>query len=142
MRRVEQMRAPVVEHGSPACGRRRHAEAEKTHGGFGEDRAGHANRGLHDHGLNNVGQNVAHDDAQIAGAEGAGGFDEFAFAGGENLSANQARVADPSAEREGEDEIEDAGAAECDEGDGDQNSGKDRNAFIRTTLTKRSMAPP
>jgi len=43
-----------------------------------------------------LGQNVADDDAQVAGAEGAGGFDEFAFASGEDLSANQAGVADPA----------------------------------------------
>ncbi len=44
------------------------------------------------------GQNVADDDAQVAGAESAGGLDEFALARGEDLSADQARVADPASE--------------------------------------------
>src|SRR5580700_6737576 len=59
MRRVEQVRAAVVEHGSPARGRRRDAESKKTHGGFREDGSGHADGGLHDHRLNNIRQNVA-----------------------------------------------------------------------------------
>ena len=116
------MCATVIEHGSPARGGRRNAEAKKTHGRFGEDGAGHADRGLHDYRLNDIGKNVANDDAQIAGAESARGFNEFAFPRGQNLSANQARVAHPSAERERDHKIEDAGAAECDEGDGNQNS--------------------
>ena len=122
--RVEQVRAAVVEHGAPTGRGRWHAESEKAHGGFGEDGSGHADRSLHDHWLNNVRQNVADDDAQVARAQGAGGFDKFAFARGEDLSANQARVADPSSERERENQIEDAGAAEGDEGNGEKDSGE------------------
>src|SRR5579863_650330 len=59
MRRIEQMRAPIVEHGPPARGRRRYAKSEKAHGGIRENRPGHADRSLHHDGLNNVGQNVA-----------------------------------------------------------------------------------
>src|SRR5580692_11177394 len=121
MRGVEQVGAAVVEHRSPACRGRRDAEPEETHGGFGEDGSGHADGGLHNYGLNNIRENVADNNSQIGGAEGTGGFDEFAFASGENLSANHARVTDPSAEGEREDEVEDAGAAEGDEGDGQQN---------------------
>src|ERR1700676_2295996 len=116
------MRAAVVEHRAPACRRRRHAESQKTHGCFGEDGSRHANRGLHNYRLNNVWQNVADDDAQIAGSEGAGSFDEFAFARSEDLSSNEAGVADPSSKREREDEIEDPGATECDESNCEQNS--------------------
>src|ERR1700680_3227059 len=122
MRSVEQVGAAIVEHGSPTGGRRRDAESEKTHGGFGENGSGHADRSLHHNGLNNVRQNVADDDAQVAGAKGARGFDEFAFAGGEHLSANQTRVADPSAQREREHQIKNPRAAEGDERDGQQNS--------------------
>ena len=121
---VEQVGSSVVEHRSPTGSRRRNTETEKTHSGFGEDGSGHADRGLHDDGLNDVGQNVADDDAQVTGSEGAGSFDELAFASGENLAADETRVANPSAERQREDEIEDAGAAECDEGDCEQNSGE------------------
>src|SRR6267154_3951611 len=115
MRRVEQVRSSIVEHGAPACRWRRNAESEKTHGGFGQNRASHPDRGLHNYGLNNVGKNVAHDDAQIGRAESAGGFDKFTFARGQNLSTNQARITNPSTERKRKNEIEDAGAAEGDE---------------------------
>ena len=121
---VEQMGPAIVEHGSPTRGGGRHAQAEEAHGGFGEDGSSHADRGLDDHGLNNVRQNVADDDAQVARSESARGLDEFAFAGGEDLSADQARVAHPSTEREREYKIEDARAAECDEGNGQQDTRK------------------
>ena len=67
---------------------------------------------------------MADDDAEIAGADGASSFDELAFTGSENLSANQTSVTDPSAERKCEDEIENAGAAKGDEGNGQQDSRK------------------
>src|SRR6266446_4031589 len=118
------MRASVVEHRSPACGWRRNTESEKTHGGFGKDCPCHADCGLHDYRLNNVWKNVADDDAQVAGAERAGGLDEFALARGKNLSADKASVTDPPAEREREDQIENARAAESDEGNGEKNSGE------------------
>src|ERR1700692_307818 len=98
MRRVEQVVATVVEHGSPTRRRRRYAESEKAHRGFGKNGSGHADGGLHDHGLNDVRQNMADDDPQIARAQSAGGFDEFALARGENLSANQTSVADPASQ--------------------------------------------
>ncbi len=119
---IEQVGATVVEHRSPTGGRRRDAESEKTHRCFGEDGACHADRGLDHDRLNNVGQNVADDDAQIAGAESASGFDEFAFAGGEDLSADKSGVTDPTTERERKHEIEDAGPAEGDERNRQKNS--------------------
>src|SRR5450631_4498994 len=121
MWRVEQVGAAVVEHGSPTGGRRRDAESEKTHRSFGEDGPRHSDRSLNDHGLNNVGQDVANDDAQVAGAESARGFDEFTFASGENLSANQARIPNPSAQRQRENQIEDARSTKGDEGYRQQN---------------------
>src|SRR5580700_8037940 len=116
------MRAAVVEHRSPTRGWRGHAESEKAHSGFGEDGSGHANRRLHNHRLNNIWQNVADDDAQIAGAQGAGGFDKFALARGQYLASNQAGIADPSSEGERENKIKDAGAAEGYECNRKQNS--------------------
>src|SRR5579864_5006430 len=89
VRSLEKIHAAVVEHGSPACGGRRNTEPEETHGGFGEDGAGHANRRLHDYWLNDIGKNVAYDDAQIGCAQRAGGFNEFAFPRSQDLSANQ-----------------------------------------------------
>src|SRR5579863_2759384 len=61
--RVEQVGAAVVEHGAPASGGRRDSEAEKAHGSFRENRTGHADSGLYYNRLNNVGQDVADDDA-------------------------------------------------------------------------------
>src|SRR6202034_3750183 len=63
VRGVEQVGPAVIEHGSPTGGRRRDAESEKTHGGFGEDGPRHADRSLYHDRLNNVRQNVANDDA-------------------------------------------------------------------------------
>src|SRR5271169_1228554 len=93
MRGVEKVGAAVVEHRSPTRRGRRDAEAEKTHGGFGQDGSGHADRGLDDDRLNDVRKNVTDDDAEVAGAEGAGRFHEFTFPGSEDLSANQASIA-------------------------------------------------
>src|SRR2546423_7800383 len=98
MRRIEQMGAAVVEHGAPARRGRGNSETEEAHGGFGQDGSSHPDGGLHDHRLNNVGQNVANDDVQITGAKRPRGFDEFTFAGTQDLPANQASVAYPSSE--------------------------------------------
>src|SRR5215467_8860003 len=103
---VEQVGATIVEHGSPAGRGRRNTKTEETHSRFGEDGSSHADRGLHNHRLNDVWQDVADDDTQIAGVECTGGFDEFAFASCEDLSADQTRISDPSAEGESENEIE------------------------------------
>src|SRR2546427_10813338 len=108
---IEQMGTAIVEHGPPAGRGRGDAETKETHGGFGEDSSGHADGGLHDDRLNDVGQNVADNDAQVAGSEGARGFDEFTLAGSQDLSANQAGGGGPSAEREREDPGEEGKAA-------------------------------
>ena len=118
------MGAAIVQHSAPTSRWRRHTQAEKAHSGFSEDCAGHADGRLHHDRLNNVGQNVARDDAEIAGTERAGGFHIFAFAGGQHLSADKARIAHPASEREGENKIENAGTAEGDESNGQKNSGE------------------
>src|SRR2546427_9835903 len=105
---IEQMGTAIVEHGPPAGRGRGDAETKETHGGFGEDSSGHADGGLHDDRLNDVGQNVADNDAQVAGSEGARGFDEFTLAGSQDLSANQAVVAHPTAQPERKNPGEDA----------------------------------
>src|SRR5208282_5757039 len=64
VRRVEEVQARVVEHRSPAGRGRGNAEAEKRERGFSEDDAGHSDGGLHEHGLDDVGQDVAEEDAQ------------------------------------------------------------------------------
>src|SRR4029077_2216087 len=124
MRRVEQVGTAVVEHGSPAGRWRRHAESEEAHRGLGENCSSHADRRLHDHRLDNVGQDVTNNNAQVAGAKGARGFDEFAFPRDQHLSADEASVADPSAEGKRENQIEDAGAAKGNEGYGEKDAGE------------------
>ena len=61
---------------------------------------------------------------QSRGAQGAGGFDILALAGGEHLGADEAGVADPAADDESQDQVPEAGAEKGDEGDGQQDSGK------------------
>ena len=118
------MRATVVQHGSPTGGWRRYTKAEKAHRSFGKNRSGHAYRGLHNDRLNNVRQDVPHDDAQVACPQRARRFDEFALARGEDLSADETSVTHPSAERESENKIENSRPSKCDERDGQQDSWK------------------
>ena len=124
VRRVEEVRARVVQHASPTWDRGWDAETQEAHGGFGEDGGGHADGGLHDYGLHDVGQDVAGEDSEVSGSEGARGFHVFALAGGEDLGADEAGVADPASDDQGEDEVPEAGAEEGDEGDGQQDSRK------------------
>ena len=61
---------------------------------------------------------------EIGGSHGAGGLDEFFFADGQDLGADQARVAHPAGNREGENQVGHAGAEEGDQRNGDENSGE------------------
>src|SRR5260370_20997211 len=106
MRRVEQVGATIVEHGSPARGRRRNTQPEETHGGFGKHSAGHADGGLHDDGLNDVGKNMSCNDTPVAGAERPRGFEELPFLDRQNLRAHQTRVAYPPADAQRQNEAE------------------------------------
>src|SRR5580704_1365790 len=136
MRRVEQVGATVVEHGSPTRRRRRHAESEKAHGGFGKNGSGHADGGLHNHGLNDVRQNMAADYPHVARAQRARSFDEFAFAGGENLSAHQACIAHPTSQRKRENKIENARPAKSDKSNGEKNSWKREKGIHQHDINK------
>ena len=122
--RVKEMRARVIQHHAPAGHGRRHTQAEKAECGFRQNGSSHADGGLHHDGLNNVRQNVARDDAQIGCSHSTGGLDEFTFAHGQNLGADESCVAYPAGNREGENQVGHAGAEEGDQGDGDQNSGE------------------
>ena len=124
MRRVEEVGAGVVEHGAPAWRGGWDAEAEEGERGFGEDDSAHADGGLDEQRLHHVGQDVAEEDARAAGSEGAGGFHVFALFDGEDLRADEARVAGPASDCEGEDEVLEAGAEEGGEGDGEQYAGE------------------
>ncbi len=121
---VEEVGAGVVEHGSPAgCGWR-DAEAEEAEGGFGEDGSGHADGGLDDEGLDDVGEDVACEEAEVGAAEGAARIDEFALFDGHDLGSDEAGVADPGGDGEGDDDIAEAGSEEGDEADGEEDAGE------------------
>ena len=118
------MGASIVEHGAPARGGSGYSEPEKAESGFCEDGAGHADGGLHDERLQEIGQDVSRDEAQIGRTESARGFDKLALAQGEHLGSNEACIADPTGEGKGEDQIDEAGAEKRNEGDGEQDAGK------------------
>src|SRR5450631_3360004 len=124
MRRVEQMRAAIIQHCSPRGRRRWHAKSQETHGGFGEDRTRHADRRLNNYRLNNVRQNVADKNSEITCAEGPRRFHIFFFPRGQHLRPYQACVADPSAERKRENQVENPRATKRDKGNRDQDSRK------------------
>ena len=118
------MGAGVVEHGSPTgCGGG-DAEAEEGQRGFSEDDAGHADGGLNHDGLDDVGEDVAEEDAEWACAQCSGGVDVFTVADGHDLGADEARIAGPSTDGEGEDEVGEAWAEEGGEGDGEEDAGE------------------
>ena len=135
--RVEEMRAGVVQHHAPAGHGRRHAEAEKAERGFGKNGSGHADGGLDHDRLNDIRQNMARDDAQIGGSHGARGLDKFTFADGQYLGPNQARVAHPAGNREGENQVGHAGAEECDQGNGDEDSGQRHECIHDQNIQER-----
>ena len=118
------MGAGVVEHRSPGGGGGLDAKSEEAQGGFGEDGSCHTDGGLDEKGLDDVGQDVAEQEADVRGSERASGLDEFAFLHGHDLRTNEASVVDPSSKGEGEDEIRDARAEEGDYGDGKKDSGQ------------------
>ncbi len=120
---LEEVGAGVVEHGTPGGGGGLDAEAEKAEGGFGKDGGSHADGGLDDEGLDNVGEDMAEHEVEVSGTEGAGGLDELALLDGEYLGADEAGVVDPTGEGEGEDEVQEAGAEEGDQGYGQENAG-------------------
>ena len=103
--RFKQVSALIVKHCPPTGRRRRYAQSKKTHGRFCQDRAGHPNRSLHDHGLNNIRQNVPHDDPQVARSERTRCFDKLFLTGCQHLRTNQPRVSHPTTERQREHEI-------------------------------------
>ena len=142
VRGVEKVGAGVVQHASPTGNRRRNTETEKAHGGFGEDGRSHADGGLDDDRLHDVGENVADEDSPIAGSESTGGFDVFALAGGEDLGADKASVSDPASNDQGKYEIPEAGTEEGNEGDGEEDSGKRKECVHHDDVDEAVEAAP
>jgi len=100
------------------------AEAEEREGGFGEDRAGQAEGGHHDHGVDDVREDVQDDDARGAGAEGFRGGDVLHLAHFQDLAAHEARVTDPSDRRQREDDVVEARPEDRHESDGEEDAGE------------------
>ena len=124
VRGVEEVERASLSMASPTWRGSGDAEAEKRESGFGEDDAGHADGCLDEDRLEDVGQDVAEEDAQAAGTERAGGIDIFSIAHGHDLRADEARIAGPSADGEGEHEVGESGSEKSGEGDGEQDAGE------------------
>ena len=84
---------------------------------------------------------MTHDDAQVAGAERACGLDKFALAGGEDLAADQSRIAHPSTEGESEHQVEDPGTAERNESNRQQDSGEGQECIHHDDV-EEAVDPP
>ena len=65
VRRIEQVRASLIQHGSPTGRRRRNTQAQKAECCFSKDGPSHADGSLHSHRLQDVGKNVPEQDANI-----------------------------------------------------------------------------
>jgi len=99
MRRIQQVRPPAVQHRPPARRRRLNAESEKAEGGLRENGASHAECRLHRHGGERRRDDMLDEDPRRVGAERPRRLDELELARAENLTANEARVPDPSNQR-------------------------------------------
>ncbi len=121
---LEEVGAGVVEHGTPGGSGRLHTEAEEAEGGFGEHGGGHSDGCLYEEWLDDVGQDVAEQQAGVGGTERARGLEELALFQGHDLGADEAGVVYPTGEGEREDEVQQTGAEEGDDRDGEQDSGQ------------------
>jgi len=129
------------EHRSPT-GRGAECRGLETTAWLREDDAGHADGGLNHDGLDDVGEDVAEEDAQAAGAEGSRGVDVFTVADGHDLGSNQARVSGPAADGEGQYKVGEAGAEEGGKGDGEKDAGEARKVFMAKVVRAVSIHPP
>src|SRR6516165_8995271 len=118
------MIARIVEHRAPTGDGREHAQTKEAKSGFGENRAGHTDRGLDQNRLKNIGEQVAQLNAEAGSAERLSGQNKFQFLHFEDLRAGNAGVPCPAGEDEGEDDFADTWSKERSESDGQQNTGK------------------
>src|SRR5437867_13257486 len=75
----------VGEHVAPGCGGRLHAETEVGERGLDKDDVANLQGGGDDQGRGGIGQDVAQNDAPVAGADHAGGLDVVAHPNGQEL---------------------------------------------------------
>ncbi len=127
----------------PPTGRGRgQTQTEKAERGFGQNSSRHADGCLHDDGLQNIGQDMPGKNAQIGGAKGARGFDEFPFLYGEYLGSYQAGIADPSADGQGKHQVQKPWTQKSYECDRQQNARERQNAFMTKIFSSVSIPPP
>ena len=102
------LRGAFGEEGAEAGLGRLDAETEITEEGFVKNDAGDGEGEIDNDDAVNVRENVAEDDAGVAGAEGARGVDKSTIAEGEYLAADDARHREPGDGAEAEEEEEEA----------------------------------
>jgi len=116
------MRAPVIQHGAPTCSRWRHAQAEKAQRGLGQHCTRHPDGRLHDQRLDDVGQDVAAQYAQVGCSQRPRRLHKLPLFHRHYLRPDQPRVSHPTRDGKREDEIENTRTEERDKRDGQQNS--------------------
>src|SRR6266571_3386711 len=99
----------LVEDVAPRRVRRTHAEAEERQARLGEDGGGDAEGHGHQHGRHGVGQDVAPDDAEGAGADRLRPDHELALLEREEFRAHEARHAHPARETDDDHDRPDRG---------------------------------
>jgi len=102
------------------CG---NAQAEERESSLSQDDAGHADGGLHQDRLHDVGR-MWRKKMRSPMRPARAPRQRFAFADGHHLGANQSRVAGPSTNGQRQHQIDEARAEESRERDGQQNSGQ------------------
>src|SRR5215475_3923320 len=109
---------PVGEHAAPGRDLRWNPKSEDGEGRFRYDRRGHRERTDHNRRLEQIGHDVAGDDAHIAGAQSSRRLDELAAAQRKRLAAGDAAVRNPALHHQREDEVVEALAEERHDGNG------------------------
>ena len=120
MRRDQEERPPLVDHGAPRGERRRCPQAEEGQARLGDHRAGHAEGRLHEEDGGGERQQVARDDAARSRAERLRRLHELALPERRHLDARQARVARPAEQAERQDDVPEARPEDGGERDGEQ----------------------
>src|ERR1700740_3616343 len=103
---------------------REDSQTQNTESGFGKDRSGHADGGLDEDRLHDIGQQMARENASVGSAERFCGQDELQFLDLQHLSASETRVAGPTGNDERENHLADPRTKEGGEGNPQKDSRK------------------
>jgi len=116
--------AALADHVAPAWDLRRDAHTQEVQGGDLQQGEREGECGLHDEGRHQVGEDVAQEDARVAGPDRADGLDEdflFELQGEAEDDAGRARE---EINPDGDDDIGETGAQDGEEGQSQQQGGK------------------